>query len=112
MALVLRAPQKALAFPGQLVVFAVIAAFLLLALMLPVATVVVVAFQERGTGGFSLVNFADFFANELFQRSFWNSIWVAAMTVAAATILAVPLAVFSARFQFRGTALIQTLGVM
>ena len=104
--------RHATASPAQWAVAAVIAAFLLAFLLIPVAIVVVVAFQEKGTGAFTLVNFADFFGNELFLRSFFNSVWVAVMTVILATLLAMPLAYFTVRFDFRGAALIQTLGIL
>jgi iron(III) transport system permease protein len=97
-------PQAALA--------AAIGLFLLAFLVLPVAKVVFVAFQDRATGGFTLVNFADFLSNELFIRSFWNSIYVSAMTVAWATAFALPLAYFTTRYEFRGAILVQTLGVV
>jgi iron(III) transport system permease protein len=59
---------------GQVAAAALIAAFLFLFLVLPVATVMYVAFTEKGTGAFTLVNFADFFRTELFVRSLWNSV--------------------------------------
>ncbi len=100
------------ASPAQWAVAGSIALFLAIFLIVPVAIVIVVAFQEKGTGAFTLVNFVDFFGNELFQRSLVNSIWVAVLTVALATILAMPLAYFTARFDFRGAILIQTLGIL
>ncbi len=97
---------------AQWLVAGAIAAFLLLFLIVPVATVVIVAFLDPRTGGFTLVNFADFLRNDLFIRSFWNSVWVSAMSVAWATVFALPLAYITSRFQFRGAILIQTLGVI
>ena len=104
--------RHAAASPGQYALALAIAAFLVAALVLPVVTVVAVAFRDTSTGAFTLVNFFDFFGNELFQRSFVNSIWVATLTVVLATVLAMPLAYFTARFEFRGSALIQTLGIL
>jgi iron(III) transport system permease protein len=46
------------------------------------------------------------------RESFWNSLIVATLSVVFATIIAVPLAYFTARFQFRGALLIQTLGIL
>lgn len=97
-------PQAALA--------AAILAFLFLFLILPVGKVIFVAFQDRTTGAFTLVNFADFLANDMFIRSFWNSIYVSAMSVVWATAFALPLAYFTTRYEFRGAILIQTLGVV
>jgi iron(III) transport system permease protein len=58
------------------------------------------------------VHFSDFLDNALLRDSFWNSIYVAAMTVVVASLIAVPLATIIARFNFRGAALIHTLGVV
>lgn len=89
-----------------------IALFLLAFLAVPVATVLYVAFSEKGSGGFTLVNFVDFFRTDLLVRSLWNSIWVAGMTVVLGSVLALPLAVITTRFEFRGAALVQTLGIV
>jgi iron(III) transport system permease protein len=97
---------------GQVAAASLIAAFLAVFLVLPVGTVMYVAFTEKGTGAFTLVNFADFFRTELFVRSFWNSVYVSAMSVVWATALALPLAVVTTRFDFRGAALVQTLGFL
>jgi iron(III) transport system permease protein len=100
------------ATPGQFALALAIFAFLMLFLIVPVATVIYVAFTERGTGAFTLVNFKDFFATDLFIRSMWNSIWVGVMTVAGASLIALPLAYLTTRFEFRGSVLIQTLGFL
>jgi len=97
-------PQAALA--------AAIGAFLIAFLILPVGKVIFVAFQDRATGAFTLINFADFLANDLFVRSFWNSIYVSGMSVVWATAFALPLAYFTTRYEFRGAILVQTLGVV
>jgi iron(III) transport system permease protein len=86
--------------------------FLVVFLVVPVGTVVYVAFTEKGGGGFTLVNFLDFVRTDLFVRSFWNSIYVSAMTVLWASAFALPLAYLTTRFEFRGTALVQTLGFL
>ncbi len=64
------------ATPGQIALALAIAAFLLLFLGLPVGTVLYVAFTEKGTSNFTLVNFYDFVRTELFMRSLWNSFYV------------------------------------
>ncbi len=99
------------ASPAQIVALAAIAAFLLAFLVVPLLRVIVVAFTGPD-GGVSLVHFGDFFATGLLRESFWNSIYVAAMTVVLASLIAVPLATILARFRFRGAALIHTLGVV
>ena len=86
--------------------------FLVAFLVVPVATVVYVAFTEKGGGGFTLVNFLDFARTDLFVRSFWNSIYVSAMTVLWSSAFALPLAYLTTRFEFRGAGLVQTLGFL
>jgi iron(III) transport system permease protein len=88
-----------------------IAAFLLVFLIVPVVTVVYIAFAD-GAGGVTLSNFGSFFSLSLMRESFWNSIYVGVWSVAIATLIAVPLAYFTVRFEFRGALLIQTLGIL
>jgi len=97
--------QRGPAFAGLL-----IALILLVFLVIPVAQVIYVAFQDPASGQLTLVNFIDFFRSSLFQESFFNSFYVAAMSVVVATIIALPLAYFTSRFNFAGAAMIQTLG--
>ena len=86
--------------------------FLVTFLIIPVATVVFVAFQDPNTGSFTLINFVDFFNTSLFRESFVNSFYVASMSVILATVISVPLAYFTTRFNFGGAILIQTLGIV
>jgi len=95
----------------QAAVALLIAAFLLVFLVVPVVTVVYVAFAD-GAGGVTLSHFGSFFSLSLMRESFWNSLYVGVWSVGIATLIAVPLAYFTVRFEFRGAALIQTLGVL
>src|SRR6187549_720310 len=90
---------------------AAIAAFLVAFLVVPVASVVYSAFAA-GDGGFTLAHVATFFQISLMRESFWNSLYVAGMSVVFASLIAVPMAYFTVRFRFRGALLIQTLGVL
>ena len=108
----IRRPAAARFDGGVAATALLIAAFLALFLVLPVAAVLHVAFTEKGSGAFTLVNFADFARTDLFVRSFWNSTWAATATVALASLFALPLAVITARFEFRGAVLVQTLGIV
>lgn len=99
------------ASPIQAVALIVIALFLLAFMVVPLLRVIVVAFSDPN-GGFSFVHFGDFFRTGLLREAFWNSIYVGAMTVIVASLIAVPLATILARFRFRGAALIHTLGVV
>ncbi len=86
--------------------------FLLLFLVVPVAQVVYVAFVDVERGGFTLLNFIDFFRTPLFRESFYNSFYVSFMSVVVATVISLPLAYFTTRFNFSGSVIIQTLGVL
>jgi iron(III) transport system permease protein len=97
---------------GQAALALAVALFLVLFLIWPVATVIFVAFTEKGSGTFTLINFADFFRSDLFVQAFLNSLYVSAMSVVCASILALPLAYITTRFAFRGSALIQSLGFL
>ena len=99
------------ASPAQLAAFAGIILFLLAFLVVPLLRVIMVAFTGPD-GGLSLVHFSDFLATALLREAFWNSIYVAAMTVVLASLIAVPLATIISRFRFRGAALIHTLGIV
>ncbi|MFK7848911.1 MAG: ABC transporter permease [Rhodothermales bacterium] len=87
-----------------------IALLLIGLLLLPVAQVMIVAFQDPATGAATVQNFVDFFRTSLFRESFWNSFYVSAMSVVFATIIALPLAYITTRFHFSGSILIQSLG--
>lgn len=90
----------------------VIAIFLLTFLIVPVLKVTYVAFQDPNTGALTLQNFGDFFRSSLFRSSFVNSFYVSAMSVIVATVIALPLAYITTRFNFGGSALIQSIGVI
>lgn len=106
------ASASARARPGQLLALVLIAAFLVLFMVVPVATIVVTAFRDKATGAFTLINFIDFLRTDLLVRSFWNSVYVSAMSVVLASLFALPLAYYTTRFEFRGAAIVQTLGVI
>lgn len=97
---------------GPTAVAVFVALFLLIFLFVPVIQVIYVAFQSPSTGQLTHLNFVDFFSSSLFRESFYNSLYVSAMSVVAASIIALPLAYFTTRFNFAGAALIQTLGII
>ena len=97
--------------PQQTLVALLIALFLLTFLIVPVANVIYIAFAD-GNGGLTLSHFGAFFGISLMQESFWNSLTVALSSVFFASLIALPLAYLTIRFEFRGALLIQTLGVL
>ena len=92
-------------------VAALVFGFLLLFLLLPVARVFITAFVDAD-GGLTLGHFVLFFGQGLMREAFFNSLLVAVMSALFAALIAVPLAYFTVRFEFRGALLIQTLGVL
>ncbi|MEJ8851104.1 iron ABC transporter permease [Variovorax rhizosphaerae] len=90
---------------------AAIAAFLVLFLLIPVGLVIYTAFVDE-TGGLTLGHFGTFFGQSVFRESFFNSLAVSLASVFFASLIAVPLAYLTVRFEFRGALLIQTLGVL
>ena len=97
--------------PGTLALALGVLAFLVALLLVPVGTVFVTAFRD-GDGSFTLAHFGSFFATSLMRESFLNSLYVAGVSVVIASLIAVPLAYITVRFEFRGALLIQTLGVL
>ena len=96
---------------GQWALAGVVLAFLALFLLWPVAQVIYSAFVTE-TGAPTLGHFSNFFAQSLMTESFFNSLVVALASVFFASIIAIPLAYLTVRFEFRGALLIQTLGVL
>ena len=96
---------------GAWTVAAAVAAFLLVFLLIPVGLVIFTAFVDE-TGGLTLGHFANFFNQSIFRESFFNSLVVALASVFFASLIAIPLAYLTVRFEFRGALLIQTLGVL
>ena len=109
---VVTAPLASSRSSGPALLALAIGLFLVAFLVVPVATVVYVAFTEKGGGAFTLINFLDFVRTELFVRSFWNSVYVSAMTVLWSSAFALPLAYLTTRFEFRGAMLVHTLGFL
>lgn len=99
------------ASPGLVVAAMLVLAFLVLFLALPVGNVFYLAFVNAD-GSFTLGHFLAFFHQPLLQDSFYNSLYVALAATFFASLIALPLAYFTVRFEFRGAVLIQTLGVL
>ncbi|HCW20327.1 iron ABC transporter permease [Achromobacter sp.] len=85
--------------------------FLLLFLAVPVGTVFYSAFVNAN-GSLTMGHFGAFFNQPLMKEAFFNSLYVAGWSALLASLIAVPLAYFTVRFEFRGALIIQTLGVL
>jgi iron(III) transport system permease protein len=96
---------------GPVMVALLVFGFLLLFLAVPVGTVFYSAFVNAD-GSFTMGHFGAFFNQPLMQEAFFNSLYVAGWSALLASLIAVPLAYFTVRFDFRGALIIQTLGVL
>jgi len=97
--------------PGVWLAGGLVLTFLLLFFVFPVARVFITAFLD-GDNSFTIGHFSAFFSQDLMRESFINSLYVAVMSAIFAAMIAVPLAYFTVRFDFKGALLIQTLGVL
>ncbi|WLW63283.1 iron ABC transporter permease [Achromobacter aegrifaciens] len=96
---------------GPLLTALLVFGFLLVFLAVPVGTVFYTAFVNAD-GSFTMGHFGAFFNQPLMKEAFFNSLYVAGWSALLASLIAVPLAYFTVRFDFRGALLIQTLGVL
>ncbi len=96
---------------GHWLLAGLVFAFLFLFLLLPIAEVIYTAFVTE-TGAPTLGHFSNFFGQSLLRESLINSLVVALASVFFASVIAIPLAYLTVRFEFRGALLIQTLGVL
>lgn len=96
---------------GQRVLALLIALFLVGALVVPVGAVVKSVFVNAD-GSFTLGHLSSLWTVSLLRESFLNSLFVALVAVAFSSVLALPIAYLTTRFQFRGAALVQALGVL
>lgn len=97
--------------PGVWLAGTLVFCFLLMFLLLPVSKVFYTAFVDAD-GSLTIGHFSAFFSQGLMLESFYNSLYVALASTFFASVIAVPLAYFTVRFQFRGALLIQTLGIL
>ena len=96
---------------GPWFVYGIVFLLLMIFLVIPVLLVFYTAFVTE-TGTPTLGHFMNFFGQAIFKESFINSLIVAFASVVFASLIAIPLAYFTVRFEFRGAILIQTLGVL
>lgn len=102
---------KGFSLGGSGLVAILIFGFLASFLFVPVLSVMQGAFTTH-EGSITLQHFLGFFQQTLMRESFVNSFLVSILSVLFASLIAIPLAYFTVRFEFRGGILIQTLGVL
>ena len=95
---------------SQSFIFLVLLALLFTFILYPLIRVLYVAFTEGGT--LSLSHFINFFERALFKESFLNSLIAGLMAVIFGSLISLPLAFFTIKYDFKGRTLIQTLGIL
>ncbi len=95
---------------SQSFIFLVLLALLFAFILYPLIRVLYVAFTEGSS--LSLNHFINFFDRALFKESFLNSLVAGVMAVIFGSLISLPLAFFTIKYDFKGRTLIQTLGVL
>lgn len=95
---------------SQSLVFLLLFALLFIFILYPLIRILHVAFTEGSR--FSLTHFINFFERALFKESFINSLMAGLMAVFFGSLISLPLAFFTIKYDFKGRTLIQTLGVL
>ena len=80
-------------------------------ILLPVARVLWVALSDDQSN-LTLVHFANFFRRFLFREALWNSLTSGLLVVFFGSLMAVPLAYFIVRYEFRGKLWLNTLATL
>ncbi len=95
---------------SQSFIFLILLALLFIFILYPLIRVLYVAFTEGDH--LSLSHFVNFFERALFKESFLNSLTAGLMAVIFGSLISLPLAFFTIKYDFKGRMLIQTLGVL
>src|SRR6266498_2766184 len=80
-------------------------------ILVPIVRVLWVSLSD-GEGGLTLVHFVNFFRRPLFRESLWNSLVAGLLVVFFGSLIAVPLAYLSVRYDFKGKILVNTLSTL
>ena len=86
-------------------------ALLVFFILYPIVRVLWVSLSDE-EGRLTLLHFINFFRRPLFREALWNSLLSGLLVVFFGSLMAVPLAYFSARYEFRGKIIFQTLGTL
>jgi len=95
---------------GQFVVFLLLLGLLFVFILYPILRVLYVAFTQDNS--LTLSHFLNFFQRDLFREALRNSLFAGLMAVVFGSLIALPLAFFTVKYDFKGKLLIQTLGIL
>src|SRR5499425_106215 len=84
-------------------------AFLVLFLLYPLSLVLDASLRVKGTGAFTLANYAQIFASKYYLNSIANSVLAAVFATVGATLIGTPLAFCLARVDIPGKTVLITL---
>jgi iron(III) transport system permease protein len=108
------APALRLSVPIDWLQGALMAALLVLLfvfILYPILRVLWVSLADENSQ-LTLVHFRNFFLRPLFREALWNSLLSGFLVVVFGSIIAVPLAYVTARYEFRSKILLQTLATL
>jgi iron(III) transport system permease protein len=80
-------------------------------ILLPIARVLWVALADAD-GALTLVHFGNFFRRALFREALWNSLVAGVLVVFFGSLIAVPLAYLTVRYDFTGKIIVNTLATL
>ena len=80
-------------------------------IVLPVVRVLWVSLSDD-QGGLTFLHFANFFRRSLFREALWNSLLSGVLVVACGSLMAVPLAYITVRYDFPGKLILNTLATL
>ncbi|HEY2990180.1 MAG TPA: iron ABC transporter permease [Candidatus Binatia bacterium] len=89
-------------------VMAALLALLFVFILYPVVRVLWVSLADEKSQ-LTFIHFQNFFLRPLFRDALWNSLFSGFLVVLFGSLIAVPLAYITARYEFRGKILLQTL---
>lgn len=94
----------------QFVVFLLLLVVLFIFILYPILRVLYVAFTQNNS--LTLSHFFNFFQRDLFREALRNSLFAGLMAVVFGSLIALPLAFFTVKYDFKGRILIQSLGIL
>ena len=95
---------------GQFTLYLILLVLLTTFILYPIAQVLYVAFTSDGQ--FTPDHLLNFFQRDLFRQALWNSLLAGVLAVAFGSLISLPLALFTVRYDFPGRALVRNLGIL
>ena len=94
----------------QSILFLLLIGLLSIFILYPILQVMYATFTQDGSP--TLVHFFNFFERELFREALWNSLFAGLMAVLIGSLISLPLAFFTVKYDFPGRSVVQTLGIL